>query len=340
MPTTNPDPMLSAILRLTTVHTEAARKPDSIVNHYAKHAAMLQQLRMAVGGNVKGGGAGGKSPNQRTPIDPDALDRYLSIVNAIRDFHRLYVGSRPDVDELPEVTLSRAFQSFQSAVAQGIVTPAAKRSAESWAEGVCTQIEEKLSPPTRLELANFPCPECGIDWVLKVVNRSPKDTAPKEAWIDKERLVAISIVYRSGDGIGMLGKSYALCSCCETVWEGDYGVRFVAHEFGAWVASREPDGKSAPALSAEQVEAKLIAGIEAAARPRSEQCVRGAHDGCTSVSCACSCHETPPHEVGRGAHTPVRSATARIALPPSSALQDPATCPRCWLIHPEGQCTE
>lgn len=69
----------------------------------------------------------------------------------------------------------------------------------------------------------------------------------------------------------------------------------------------------------------------------SDPCARGDHR-CTDPNCRCECHELLL--VGRGAPTPVRSVGRPLVLPPSSAAQDPATCPRCWLIHPEGVCDE
>lgn len=74
----------------------------------------------------------------------------------------------------------------------------------------------------------------------------------------------------------------------------------------------------------------------------SEACELGEHwkpdGGCQSVSCRCDCHQHSAVRVGRGVLTPVASPMP-LRFPPSTAQQDPATCPRCWLIHPEGTCT-
>lgn len=74
------------------------------------------------------------------------------------------------------------------------------------------------------------------------------------------------------------------------------------------------------------------------ANGKSEACELLKHAACTSVNCSCSCHLPADVEVGHGEHTPVDKGGKPVSVPASTDVQDPRTCRKCWLIHPEGAC--
>ncbi|MEO5920629.1 MAG: hypothetical protein ABIQ01_05740 [Pseudolysinimonas sp.] len=223
--------LADAIERLTREHTETAVVAGEVKKHFTRHPALMAQLRTAIGGNVGGSGTGGKPAYERTPIDPDALQKYLSLVNDVQEFYFEWMGERvPDVGARPEGTLAAAYLGFKRQIELGTVPDEfVKKVARHW-EGRCLAIEEKLSPATMLDLPGNPCPECGMVWFDRVLNRSQSKLDPvSKQWIDVERQGALQVVYRADD-LGSLSKSYVKCGCCETVWAGDHGIRFVANE--------------------------------------------------------------------------------------------------------------
>lgn len=228
-----------AVLRLTTEHMESALKPGGTSRHFATHDGLIAQLRESIGGNTgRGGGTSASAISGKTPVDPDALDKYLQLVEEIRDFHRFYVGERPDVDAQPEQMLAAAHLAFRRRAEQGLA-PAIRRANVDWLLAACARIVDKLSPPTRYDLPNFPCPECGLAWIVREVNRSKLgEQDPKRQWKDEEQVPTITVTYRSGEGSDLAECSVSCANpACEAVWSGERGVRFIAHEFNTYLTS-------------------------------------------------------------------------------------------------------
>ncbi len=235
--------LADAVDRLTNRHLESASLAGETKRHYSHHDALLGQLRGAIGGNVGGSGAGGKAANERTPVDPDALEKYLTLVAEIQSFYERWVGSHvPDIRERPERTLSQAYIAFRREVDRGTVPEAFEKAVAKQWEARCFLIEEKLSPGTTIELDRDACPECGMTWFEKVLNRGVERAlqggrvsqyaqagGTPAQWFDKERSVALTVTYRP-DGRGGLGRSFARCGCCDTTWAGESGIRALAYE--------------------------------------------------------------------------------------------------------------
>ncbi|GAA3730325.1 hypothetical protein GCM10022239_03650 [Leifsonia bigeumensis] len=127
---------------------------------------------------------------------------------------------------------------------------------------------------------------------------------------------------------------------CQALYDPDM-ARFDMLVLAQELSQQRPDVSAAIAeqvtklLAQPSAELLSLAGLSAA-------CEAGDHwnslgwGGCRSVSCHCECHEHADVTVGHGALTTV-TVGAPLSLPPSTAVQDPGTCPRCWLIH-EGAC--
>jgi len=220
--------LADALERLTREHRESVSMDGK--QHWSRHDALLAQLRDAVTGNIGGAGGSAQSKNQRTPIDPDALEKYLALVNRIRDFTAKWTGQRErPVNERPEKTLSEGYRALHREIGHGRVPDSVMRAVAAEWEAWALSIEEKLSPPTTIELVNQPCPECGFAWFEEVVARDRTSKDRTRAWTERDRRVALTAAYRP-DGLGGLSKSYVRCGCCGEVWQGDRGIRFVAHE--------------------------------------------------------------------------------------------------------------
>jgi hypothetical protein len=227
LPTTQTDPVLDAVMKLTRRHVESTPIEGTGRRHYAKQDALLKQLRDAIASDV-GGPAGGALPHERLPMDRDAFEKYLDILGKVRDWHELWVGARPAVDETPEITLARAYVEYGNANRAGNVDELGQRIAEKLWTSAVTLIKTKLSPPTTRELAEFECPECGFAWYEAIINSGIANPRTKRRWHDIERRVALTVAYRP-DGEGGLSKSYARCGCCETVWPGSNGIRQLSY---------------------------------------------------------------------------------------------------------------
>lgn len=234
MPAAAPDPLITTFSRLTKSHVEGVSLPGARRIHYATHDALLKQLRDAVGGDIdRAGGAGSKLANEKTPIDPDALEKYLALVVRVQDFYLAWVGERPPVDQQPEVTLARGFREYRNAVARGLVQEHIQKATLSMFEAWCLVVEEKLDPPTQRELFGAECPECGLSSYTVVTNKDRTTKDRSKAWFEKEHHAStLTVVYRP-DGLGGLSKCYVRCGCCETAWMGDQGLRHVSFEINA-----------------------------------------------------------------------------------------------------------
>lgn len=236
------DPLITAVQRLTSKHVEAQQMPGETRLHYATHDPLLQQLRDAIKGDIGGTGGATQLPSQRSPIDPDALDKYLAIVVRIRDFHALYAGTNIPMDESPELTLTRAFVAYQNAARAGKVEKLIEKSTLRIFESMCAQIEEKLFTPTQLELyvadddngagatKAATCPECGMSSYTVVINKDRTTKDRTKAWYEKEHHATTLVAIYRPDGQGGLSRAYVRCGCCESIWFGSNGIRYIAHE--------------------------------------------------------------------------------------------------------------
>lgn len=246
--TTQTDPLLDVVDKLTIEHLVTSPL-DSGKNHYERHDGLIKQLRDAIASNI-GGSAGGKPPQERIPLDADALMKYEQIEEAIGEWFRVTCEGIPGL--LPEDNLRQWFLTFSNAYRAGTITDTIYdvhvHALEAWAQ----TIEEKLSAPTVRELFDINgqpevCPECGAGWYEVILNagiqtRNPDGTV-KARWYEKERRVALTASYHPDDR-GGLSRSFVRCGCCNTVWMDGRGIRALAYD----LEHREPQE---PAMTGE-----------------------------------------------------------------------------------------
>lgn len=207
------NPLLDLVDKLTISHVITTALDDGI-KHRESHDGLIKQLRSAVASNI-GGSASGKQLFERIPLDVDALSKYELIEKIISE---KYVKTLDKVPGLyPENNLREWYIVFYNHPR----TTEKEYDFEvkllkSWVK----LIEDKLSPPTVLELAKSECPECSCDWYFDVVNKTP---------LEVERKAALTVTYRPDDK-GGLTESFAQCRCCSFNWEGSTGVRALAYE--------------------------------------------------------------------------------------------------------------
>jgi hypothetical protein len=241
------DPLLDVIDRLTIEHTETTRKDDG-TNWYSRHDGLIKQLRDAVASDVGGGGAGGKDPRERIPLDADAMVKYQQIEEAIGQRFQDRCEGIPG--EKPEENLRVWFQAFTNAIRSGQVSEESYldevRTLEAWAR----VIDSKLSPPTQVDLFSErgvpeECPDCGAGWYEVILNsgKLPKEHVDSDGtvwkhWYEKERRVALSSYYTPNTQ-GTLTESFVKCGCCGHVWMGVTGIRALAYELETKAAESE-----------------------------------------------------------------------------------------------------
>jgi hypothetical protein len=232
MPAPAPDTvgrLFAVVERLTRKHIESVPLPGGKGRHYGRHDALAKQLRDAIGGNVKGGGTGGKPASERTPIDPDALQKYMNLVSLARQFHEQWVGEVPDLEARPESMISAGYRAMKRQIERKVVPDSAiAEVVEVW-EAECETIVSKLSPPTVRELDGFPCPNCGFSRFEVILNRSRGEANPRKRWRDSEERVALTMTFRPDTTGSGLRRSSVSCGCCHKVWR-DQDVRYVAAE--------------------------------------------------------------------------------------------------------------
>lgn len=221
------NPLLDAIDDLTIVHIISTPIDDG-KTHYEKHDGLIKQLREAIVSDL-GGSAGGKPPNERIPLDADALQKYEQIEKAIGERYVALLEKVPGL--YPENNLREWYQEFANQHRSGNL------SDETYDDEVKTMkswvriISEKLSPPTVRELVGNECPKCGFDWYIDIVNLKPLDT---------ERRVALTVTYRPDDKGGLM-SSFVKCGCCNEVWMGSTGIRELAYEIECKPAIEETE---------------------------------------------------------------------------------------------------
>lgn len=223
-----------------------------------EHEPLIAQLRSAIASNL-GGSAGGKSPNERVPLDADALQKYEQIEDAILHRYEEFIDTPPGL--YPEQSLRAWYIEFSNRYRDGTITDQRYFDEVSTLENWARIIRDKLSPPSALELAGSECPECGFAWYDTVLNtarrteddikdhpptdddwREPPEGMKRTAkadqwnWVDKERRPALTVTYRP-DNMGGLTESFAKCGNCNHVWMGSHGIRALAYE----IESKDPE---------------------------------------------------------------------------------------------------
>lgn len=205
------DPLITALDQLTIDHQVRVPVEDG-PDYIATHEGLIVQLRKAVASDLGGGGGAGASPNERTPIDADALVKYEQLEEAISGRYQSLVGGPSGY--LPENDLRFWYAAFCRALQAGQKSDDdyryELRTLESWVR----MILDKFEPPRKRELAGDKCPECGFDWFIDATDKN-----------DKQRKVALTITYREGD----LDASVASCGCCKQQWHGVMGLRALSY---------------------------------------------------------------------------------------------------------------
>lgn len=226
------DLLLDAVDELTIVHVVTTTLDDGL-KHFEKHDGLIKQLRDAIASNL-GGSAGGKAPNERIPLDADALTKYEQMEIAIGQRYGELTGNVPGL--LPEDNLRGWYLEFTNQYRAGDITNDTfddeLHTMQSWVR----VITEKLAPPTVRELVGSSCPECGFAWYDTVLNAAKPATRRAEDkawnWVDADRKPALTVTYRPDDQ-GGLTESFAKCGCCNHVWMGAAGIRALAYEIEA-----------------------------------------------------------------------------------------------------------
>lgn len=207
------DPLLIALDQLTIDHQVRVPVEDG-PDYIATHEGLIVQLRKAVASDLGGGANASAAPNERVPINTDALVRYQALEKAISARHQELVGGPSGL--YPENDLRWWFASFTEALRAGRKTDQdyrdELRTLSSWVRSILDGFE----PPRVKELVGDACPKCGFEFYT--------DNRDKQ---DMRRKVALTITYREGD----LEQSTAQCGVCEEGrWYGLMGLRALSHD--------------------------------------------------------------------------------------------------------------
>lgn len=208
------DDLLDVIDTLTIEHVVTTVLDDGS-KHFERHDGLIRQLRAAIASNVGGDGAG-KLASQRIPLDADALEKYDQMEREIGDRFRELCEGIPGL--YPEQTLRQWYQVFANGVRAGKISEAEYADQVHTLQGWVRIIEEKMSPPVTLELANSACPDCGCAWAFEKLGGSETD-----------RKVALTVKYKP-DEHGGLEEASAQCGACGRVWKGSQGLRELAYD--------------------------------------------------------------------------------------------------------------
>lgn len=112
---------------------------------------LLQQLREAVHSSFGSHGAATLG-SERIPFNPDALELYEAIVEAIRDEYYEVADTAPDPRWAPEDVLGKWLLLIENGVRAGTVDEGYPEAARSEAHGWVDRIEGMFNPPRKLEL--------------------------------------------------------------------------------------------------------------------------------------------------------------------------------------------
>lgn len=198
--------LIDLIDRLTTGTIITTTKGDG-TKHHEYHDGLIPQLRAAIASDVAGFGGAGKAPNERIPLDADALELYQNIEREIGDHYAELNLGVPGL--YPEKNLRTIYAHLNDEDAE--------TAARVWRRWVTT-IEGKFDPARPLTITD-PCPECGATtWT------SPNgDTMANP--------VVIEFRGKSTDGEPDLSEVTARCRAttpdgpCAGYWTGEQEIR-------------------------------------------------------------------------------------------------------------------
>lgn len=155
---------------------------------------LLEQLDEAIRSSMGGSTAGASLPHEASPLDTDALFKFIKIESQIRDWCRNFrvpVAKEP-VDNL------RAWHA--ATLAKGL-EPAVETFYVKALRGWVGLIRSKLDPWREKDLPDA-CPICGAtSW-----------------WLDGSEYYRPLIIRYKPDEDQMVSKARASCRACETVW--------------------------------------------------------------------------------------------------------------------------
>ena len=225
MTTATDDPLLLALDRLTIDHTVRVPVEDG-PDYIATHKGLIVQLRGQIASDLGGGANASAAPNERVPINTDALVRYQALETAISARHQSLVGGPSAL--YPEKDLRDWYRAFNEAIRAGTKTEHDYRYELRTLERWELSILDGFEPPKVKELVGDPCPFCGFTFYVD--NRDKQDL---------RRRVALTITYREGD----LERSTAQCGVCEEGrWFGLMGLRALSNDIESMTAPARHDG--------------------------------------------------------------------------------------------------
>lgn len=205
--------LLETVDKLTVGHTSAIWQEfeDGRRASTVRVPALIGLLRESIHSSTSGSG-GGALASQRNMLDSDAVEKLDKITSEISTLYRSTTSA--SLFSTPEQNLRQWFIAVQNNHRQGKMSDDAVIDAlQHWSNWVRV-IEDKLFPPTTLEVMS-PCPVCDSEWARVS---------------DGETVHAIIIEYRkpSDERINALAKSVAKCRSCGTAWRGDRRLRELA----------------------------------------------------------------------------------------------------------------
>lgn len=229
MPLSNQlDELLNVVDRLTRVH-----KSDVIVEDddgkeqkvFMLHDALIVQLRNLVhsslGYTVQGAGLA----SERNVIDADALEQYDAIRGQAVKLFKEVSDARPFASA--ESNLRHWYIEFKNQVNARKVSSDVVAAKLRKLNGMAYSIENKLNPPTALEIT-APCPRCdathGVD----------EQGVHRRAILIESRIVQ----YRS------LDHTKARCIVCAATWLHGRGMRQLRYEIDNREELRHADNKN------------------------------------------------------------------------------------------------
>lgn len=142
--------LLDIIDRLTT-GTNIGTVLDDGTKHWEFHEGLIPQLRAASASSIVGGSAAGASPAGRIPLNPDAVELYKRVEDAILE--RFTGGELGVPGQFPESNLRIWYGWFTGD------EHAIEQEARYWSYWV-RSIEDLFDPPKTMQVLGA-CPACG-----------------------------------------------------------------------------------------------------------------------------------------------------------------------------------
>jgi len=206
--------LLEVVDRLTQVHKSTVIIEDDAGSEekvYIEHDPLLKQLRELVhsslGSTVQGAGLA----SERNVIDADALEQYDSISGQLVKLYKEVSDAAPF--PVPESNLRHWYIEFRRQVESRKVSQDVVATKIRKLNGVAASIENKLNPPTILEIT-APCPRCDA------THATDEQGVYRKAVVVESRIVQ----YRS------LDHTKARCIVCSAVWLHGRGMRQLRYE--------------------------------------------------------------------------------------------------------------